>query len=124
MKTLPSTLLLTAVGALLAGCTPDLTSVQLTQITTPPLEVTVSPAGISLPDGIAVAVDVMGINDEGDEEDNLSVSAASGSVGSVETETTDRFVLYGISPGTDTLTFTATSVDGSVDVPVTVTAQP
>ena len=97
---------------------------QITQVTDPPLAVTVGAQGITVPDGIAVAVDVVGINDEGDEEDNLSISPASGPLGWIETETTDRFVVYGIAPGTGTLTFTAMNTDGSVEVPVTVTAQP
>lgn len=111
-------------GLLLAGCKPELTSVQFTQITNPPLEVTISPEGISVPEGIAVAVDMVGINDEGDEEDNLAISPEYGPLSWDKTDTTDRFVFYGTSPGTGTLTFTATNVDGSVAVPVTVTEQP
>lgn len=124
MATLRSTLPLIALGILLAGCSPELTSVQFTQLTNPPLEVTLSAEGITVPDGIAVAADLVGISEEGDEEDNLSISPASGPLGWVETGTTDRFVFYGTSPGTGTLTFTATGTDGSVEIPVTVTAQP
>ena len=116
---------LLSASCLALGCEPDLERVNITQATTPPLAVVVTGTRIEVPEGIAVAVDVVGINDEGDEEPDIDVPLIySAALGVISTAVQGRFIFYGSEIGSGTVPFTALGTNGQVDVPFTVTAQP
>ena len=115
-------LLVPATAAL--GCQPNLERVNITPVTTPPLAVVLTGTNIQIPDGIAVAADVEGVDEDGDTHTDLSASAAYSSFGVLETDQEGRFVFYGGTPSTGVITFTALGTKGDVRVPFTVTAQP
>ncbi len=111
-------------GLLLAGCSPEFASVEITPITDPPLDVVLSSAKVELPVGIAVAVNVTGLDDEGDPVDQISCTPpGSLTAGVIETAQPDQFIFYGMSHGSGSLTFTAVSIDGTVVVPVSIVPQ-
>ena len=70
---------------------PDVT---ITQVTNPPLPVIVTGTRIEIPDGIAVAVDVVGTDEDGDTHTDIDVTGAySSTLGVADTDTSGRFVL-------------------------------
>jgi len=117
-------LVLLSLSSLALGCEPNLESVTITPYTNPPLPVVVTGTRIEIPDGIAVAVDVVGTNDEGDTETDVDIpSASSSAFGVVSTAVKGRFVFYGNEPSTGQVRFTTKGTKGEVNVPFTVTAQ-
>ena len=54
------TAIVVAAGPLLAGCSPELASVEFSTITTPPIAASLAAAEIRLAEGTAIAVDVVG----------------------------------------------------------------
>jgi hypothetical protein len=117
-------LVLVSLSTLALGCEPSLESVTITPYTNPPLPVVVTGTRIEIPDGIAVAVDVVGTNDEGDAETDIDTPSASTSAfGVVNTAVKGRFIFYGNEPASGQVKFTALGTEGEVNVPFTVTAQ-
>jgi hypothetical protein len=117
-------LVLVSLSTLALGCEPNLESVTITQVTSPPLAVVVTGTRIEIPEGIAVAVDVVGTNDEGDTETDIEIpSPTSSALEAYSTDTGSRFVLCGNEPSTGQVTFRAMGTKGEVNVPFTVTAQ-
>jgi len=124
MALTPKLLVLLAGGLLLAGCTPDFARVELTPITSPPLDVTVSAAQVEIPVGIAVAVNVLGYDEDDDPVGNIRITPpASITAGVIETAEPEMFILYGQSHGTGSLSFTSIEVSGTVNVPVSIVPQ-
>ena len=122
-RSIPLVLGLGAVlGAL--GCNPTLDSVTIAEVTTPPMTVTVSGTGIQIPEGIAVAVDIVGKNSDGDDVHDMSLMLEGDSLGADSVDNQDRYILHGDTVGTGQLQFTAVSNEGTVSVPYTVVAQP
>jgi hypothetical protein len=110
-------------GAMLVvGCSePSMQRVEITLENKPPLAVTVSGAGITIPAGIAIAVVVTPVVEGKQTTDSVTV-ACGGACDAIDgTEPNEMFIL-GVKPGTDSL-FISSTDHGSIRVPITVTEQ-
>ncbi len=108
------------------GCDhPDLTTVEFTPVTTPPVDVLLSQERIELPAGIAVAVDVKVFDDAGEEVASAKSELVDdvGAVQFLPTKIEDRSILAGDREGEATLSFQADFHDGTLSVPVVVIPQ-
>lgn len=121
-----SVLLGAAALGLLSGCGPDYAYLEIGQLTNPPVSVSLTNQGFSVPVGIAVGITIQAIDDRGEPMDTdtpaelLSLNASVlGLSPGLEDST---YVAYGTGPGTTEI---AVSVDGErVDhIPVTVMLQ-
>lgn len=111
-------------GALLVGCAPDFSHVELEPLSTPPVPVSVRGAEIELPAGVAVVVRAELFSDSArpyDENHSLDLLSADRVVFTTYQREDDReFVLVGVNPGE---TCMEVVINGHVEdcVPVIVT---
>jgi hypothetical protein len=123
----PLTRVLCIVGAAagLTGCEPELTSVTITQLTEPPIDASATAEHVTLAEGTAIGIDVLGLDDEGATHDDIEMieTVSSPAFGWTKTATTARFIVYGSASGEGELRFTALFTSGTVVVPISVTAQ-
>lgn len=87
--------------ATLAGCGPTYDHLEFGQKTSPPLFVDLRPEGITLPEGIAVAVAPIPIAEGGDRMEDRVVTLISGDTGVLGCDRIPEtgFVLYGARAG-------------------------
>lgn len=109
----------------LAGCGPEIYRLDFAPHTTPPLSVSLLSTGITIPEGIAVAVTPIAMAG-GERMDDVRVELISsdGSVLGVDRaeEGEEDYVIYGIRAGSAQISF---FIDGSAEgtLPATVTPQ-
>ena len=114
-------------GGALVGCTPDFDHLEITVDTAPPLLVSVNPTNIDLPVGVAVGITATPFDTAGEAMDadvELALIAGNTSVVGVDPSIEDRsFVIYGVGPGTTTISVQVDHRSRS-EIPVTVKLQP
>lgn len=108
----------------LSGCEPRpiLASIEVKQLTTPPLGVEISATRITLPEGIAVAMTIVGRDTKGELMDLKTPFEQS--VVFQEAREDGVFILYGQPVGTFTVTMSPVDGDGSAEIEVEVVPQP
>jgi hypothetical protein len=112
--------------ALLSGCGPDYAYLEIGQLTNPPVSVSLTNQGFSVPVGIAVGITIEAIDDQGEPMDEdvpvelLSMNASVLGLSPGLDEGT--YIVFGTGPGTTEI---SVSVDDErVDhIPVTVMLQ-
>lgn len=112
-------------ASLLVACTPPLEKVSLTLKTDPPVEVEVTNEKITIPEGIAIAVDVVGIDADGEDVEDLLVTTetvGTGEIAPVDNEGV-TYVVSGDKVGSYDMVVRPTYGDGEVRVKVDVVAQ-
>jgi hypothetical protein len=115
-------------GSALVGCTPDFDHVELELVTTPPLPVSVGQRNVDLPVGVAVGVIATPFDTNGEkmDDDDVVFDLISDNEGVIGVETSvdeSSFVLFGVGPGTTTISVEVDHLKRS-DIPVTVKLQP
>ena len=123
MRTIALFTIASSVALFAAGChQPELTRVDMQAENQPPIPAQVSGSGITITEGIGVAVQITPYVDDKGSGDVITVQ--NGSTCSVQPGTyANEYFIVGGKPGQGTLTITDPSHDGTVTVPVTVLAQ-
>lgn len=105
------------------GCRPDIERVEIVQITTPPLDHSVSSSEVRLIHGNAVAVTVTVFAEGAAVDSIVSITDQAGMRPIPVSEDDSRFILFAEAPGAGTFTVTSTDTDGSATVNWTVLEQ-
>ena len=109
-------------GAALAGCGPDFDHLELAQRTSPPSATTLASDSVSIPVGIAVAVNPIPRDDSNERVEKVMVDLVSSDLGvlGIDPDVDDGFVIYGVSEGSATISMFLDG-DSVGTVPATVT---
>jgi len=125
MNAKTAVLLLGSLGLAALGCQPSLDSWTITPVTTPPLAATVSGTNIVIPEGVALAVEIVVTNSDDHEVTDALIAPLNDVLGLEAIKDSDnQYVIHGDAVGTGLMGCTSPSNDGTLNVPVTVTAQP
>ncbi len=120
--------LVVGVASLLAACQPELDKVTVTLLTDPPLEVTVADDQITIPEGIAIGVDIVGFDQDGEDIGKLIVMTAENGKGEVapinDEEEATSYIVSGDEVGSYTILVSPEYGSGELQLKVEVVPQP